>query len=70
MVPPFIFRKVLPGEEAKVSFQLHPSTAGPKSIIAKFFCKELSDVDGFKAVDVRESTFRDPTNPVTVTATA
>ncbi|XP_040062860.3 annulin [Ixodes scapularis] len=63
-------QKIAPGEEARVSFQLVPESAGPKAIIAKFFSKELDDVDGFKAVDVTDTTFAQPTNSITVTATA
>ncbi|CAN7992678.1 unnamed protein product, partial [Ixodes hexagonus] len=63
-------QKVGPGEEVKMSFQLVPESSGPKSIIAKFFSKELNDVDGFKAVDVKDTTFVESTHSVTVTATA
>ncbi|XP_064466745.1 annulin-like isoform X2 [Ornithodoros turicata] len=46
-------QKIPPHEEAKVVFQLTPHTAGPKSILAKFSSKELSDIDGFKEVQVK-----------------
>ncbi|KAH9361876.1 hypothetical protein HPB48_003715 [Haemaphysalis longicornis] len=55
-------QKVPAGGEAKVSFYLTPKTAGPKAIIAKFSSKELSDVDGFKSLDVREASFLESAN--------
>lgn len=63
-------QKVQAGQEAKVSFYLTPKTAGPKAIIAKFSSKELSDVDGFKALDIREASFLDSANMMAVAATA
>ncbi|XP_077542339.1 annulin-like isoform X2 [Haemaphysalis longicornis] len=63
-------QKVPAGGEAKVSFYLTPKTAGPKAIIAKFSSKELSDVDGFKSLDVREASFLESANVNAIAATA
>lgn len=65
-------QKIHAGEEVTVNFYLTPKASGPKAIIAKFSSKELSDVDGFKAIDVKESPFLESTNmvsmPIAVTA--
>lgn len=61
-------QKIPPGEEVKVTFYLTPKTAGPKAIIAKFNSKELTDVDGFKAIDINDTSFLEAANITPVAA--
>lgn len=63
-------QKIPPGDEVSVAFHLTPKAAGPKAIIAKFSSKELSDVDGFKAIDVKDTSFLDAASLTPVAATA
>ncbi|KAH6947542.1 hypothetical protein HPB50_019687 [Hyalomma asiaticum] len=63
-------QKIPPGDEVRVAFHLTPKAAGPKAIIAKFSSKELSDVDGFKAIDVKDTSFLDAASLTPVAATA
>ena len=46
---------VAPGEEAFCSFALTPKLSGRATIVAKFYSKELEDVDGFVNFMVKQA---------------
>lgn len=47
-------RPVEPGEVAQASAKLTASKSGEKTISAKFYSKEMNDVDGYLVIQVRE----------------
>lgn len=48
--------KVAPGKEALVVVKMTAAKAGQKTVSAKFYSKELNDVDGYLNMDVIDTT--------------
>lgn len=48
--------KVAPGKEARAEVKMTAAKAGQKTVSAKFYSKELNDVDGYLNLDVIDNT--------------
>lgn len=48
--------KVAPGKEVRAEVKMTAAKAGQKTVSAKFYSKELNDVDGYLNLDVIDNT--------------
>ena len=51
-----VSEKVGPGKEARVVVKMTAAKVGQKTVSAKFYSKELNDVDGYLNMDVIDNT--------------
>lgn len=47
------FSEVAKDETTEVTCKMTPKTSGEKNIVAKFWSRELDDVDGYKVINVK-----------------